>query len=827
MSDKSASRGRANAARLTLGTVLVGAGVLASCNVVNAAPIGYADPYIAKVNHQSGFNGGDGLEHFQTDSWNVGIFVNPGLGGARAHGDLAVKDTANGDVLCELPAKVVEDSLASCPAFFGPGERTVVAQFTDHGKTITTDPVVIESYAEEAPADGVAPHPISVVGTAPGDAGGATAVTLQGTPGDRVILRDQRYYDLLDTTFDASGRVVAQALVPEGKTESLPYETQRDGQRTTGTIDVTGDPKPYTRAEPLQFVALEKSDDGSSTVVLRGTPGAWYLLQLHSSTVRTAGTVPEDGIIRWELDKWTELPSGLSFHTRGDDGHQISGDVDLTATEPVDPEEPGEPADPVVSEPEVPVDPGFTIPVVAEPAPGEVDPGFTAPVVAEPAPGEVDPGFTAPGGQAGRDAVSVVGVEPSKTADVAHVSTQGAAGDRVNLETTDHRFFWAGSLDQDGHASFDVWDFPAGTEKTFRGEVRRGEATLPVEFTVTSNARKPVTAEKLEQVSVEHGADGTTVTYRGTPGARYSLFAVASGQADGTIPEDGLVHLTMQIPNGQTRVLSWSTFGDAGYHSGEDRITGPTTEPVVAEPNPGETDPGFTVPGHDGEQPGDGDDGGQPVVAEPNPGATDPGFTVPGNDGGQPGDGNEDGDDSTAPAPQLTAELSGLDGRTGRGTLRVQDSALSAGGDYYAQVWIDGTIADAVRVTGKATDTVVEVGKPGAHTMEIKRGSQVLQTLQYTVPEPSGDEQQGATLEAKLLVAANAIGLQLSDREATGRGYTVRIFVDGLMRDVRTVTNRVTTQQVPMSGPGEHVLEVRSESGTVLKTLTFTTPGKA
>ncbi|KTR42244.1 hypothetical protein NS263_02455 [Curtobacterium oceanosedimentum] len=542
--------------RASLGTVLVGAGVLASCNVAGAAPRAYGDPEIAKVNGVSAYSSTGGVDRFQTDDWNVGIWVNPSHGGL---GDLTVRDTGSGDVLCELPERALE-ALADCPAFLGPGEHRVVGEITKDGVTRTTAPVVIESYAPEIPAAGVAPESVTVVGTSPGDSGGATAVTLQGTPGDRVILRDTIYDTVLDTTLDATGRATAQVYLAEGVTAQLPVESQRDGRRWTGSVPVTADPKPYTHAEPLQLIAVEQAADGTRTVVLRGTPGAWYELQTANSTERLDGTVPEDGIVRRQVHGGEAM---LHFSTHGDDREQESGWIDLTA-----PPTGGGGEDGGNEDGQQPVDP-----VVAQPDPGAEDPGFTLPIVAQPGPGEVDPGFTAPGEQA-TAAVTLVSVEPTRTAGVARVTVQGEAGDSFELHTTTGRFWFSGVLDEAGHASFDVWDFPNGEQRTFTGVVSHNGVEREFSFTATSTARTPVTAEPLEYVGTEQTDAGTVATFRGTPGARYSL-GTSGNTVQGDVPADGLVRWTGRIAEGQTARLYWTTSAEAGWYEGSRLVAGP------------------------------------------------------------------------------------------------------------------------------------------------------------------------------------------------------------------------------------------------------------
>ncbi len=777
--------------RASLGTVLVGAGVLASCSVAGAAsptPRAYGDPEIARVNGEQAYTSTGGVDHFQTDDRNVGIWVDAH---SSVHGDLVVRDDESGDVLCELPARAV-DALADCPAFLGPGEHRVVGEVTTNGVTRTTAPAVIESYAPDAPSNGVAPQPVSVVGTTQGDRGGATAVTLRGAPGDRVILRDEIYDTALDTVFGDSGEATAQVYMAEGVTAQLPVETQRDGRRWTGTVPVTANPKPRTHAEPLELLAVEQASNGLRTIVLRGTPRAWYQLQVSGSSERVNGTVPDDGVIRWQPHSRGDA---LRYWTQGEDGEQVSGSLDLSGA-PVG----GEDGD------EQPADP-----VVAVPGTGVQDPGFTVPVVAQPGAGPVDPGFTVPAAQAPGE-IALVGVEPTATAGVARVIIEGTAGDTVTLTTTTGRFWWSGRLDQDGRASFDVWDFPNGGRRTFTGTVSHDGHERPVSFEATSNARQPVHAEPLEHVDTSFAGGDATVTFRGTPGASYRFAGPGAGPSTGTVPADGLVRFTARLDSAGHAELFWHTIGDDQQsHHGTFSID----RPVTADPSPGVTDPGFTAPGGGGDtaEPGDGDD-----TAEPGDGG----------DTGQPGDGA--GDEDGTPASDVSAEIVTASVVTERGALRVQDRSLPPYESYYAGVFLDGKQTEAIRVTGTLRTETVRTGAAGPHTLELRKDGEVLATVEYTVPDTSSSADptdQFATALVSVSPVTKRVSYTVQD---TGLAdpldrYLVGVWVDGHQVAATSVDRTIRSDQFTGGAPGVHRAELRAKDGRVLGGFEYTVPG--
>lgn len=893
MTDKSTVVRRL-AFRSTLGTVLIGAGILASCTPAVAAPRAMGDPVIAQVEGQRPFTSVDGIDHFLADDWNVGIWVR-NSGPSAVHGDLTVRDDESGEVLCKLPQRALE-ALADCPAFLGPGEHRVVGEVSANGVTKKSEPVVIESYAPEIPADGVAPHGVTVAGTAPGNHEGTTAVTLRGTPGDRVILRDQIWDDVLDTTFGESGTATAEVFVAAGRTDELSVETQRDGRRWTGTVQVSGNPQPPTdggedggeqSGGPVVALPGDGVQDPGFTLPVVAQPGpgdvdagfttpggqtvdpvtlvaveptstadvARVTIQGHAGDVVDLGTtegrhfwwhgvLDQDG--RASFDVWG-FPNGEQRTFTGTvsrDGvqHPVSLDVTSNAREPIT----AEPLEFVGAQQTTEGTlvtfrgtPGarYDLSTQGQHTSGTIAPdGLVRWAVSIPQ-GQVARVSWTTFGEAGAhhgvqevagpgvdDAapaqIRVVGVEATATADVARVTIAGNAGDAVELH--DGAFWWSGRLDDAGRASFDVWDFPNGEERTLRGEVRRGSQRIDTAITVTSEARKPVHAEALEHLDTTFTERGADVTFRGTPGASFRFAGPGEGPWSGVVPEDGLVRFSMVLDDRGAGVLSWQTIGDDHVaHTGTLEVQ----RPVTAEPGRGTVDPGFTVPGDQTGEPGDGD-GGQPGDG----GQTgDPGD--PGDQTGDPGNGDDDG----TPVADVAAEVLRPNGVTGTGILRVQDRLIAEYSSYYADVLIDGKQTESVLVSGKLREQSVRTGGPGAHTLELRKDGRSLTTVQYTVPEtvspvePSQPTEQFAAALVGVNRVTKAVSYTVQDAGLTAPGarYTVQAWVDGRPVGVATVDATAHTETFPGGKAGTHRVELRTTDGRVLGGFEYTVPGAA
>ncbi|MDM7887478.1 hypothetical protein QUG98_03335 [Curtobacterium sp. RHCJP20] len=737
-------RRRRSAAKLALGSALVGTAVLASCNVANASLWYPHDPYIYTVNNSTVAYSEGGTDYFQVDEWNVTFSVN------TDPGDLRILDAETHEVLCEVPAYVFADS-GGCNAWLSPGEHRVVASVTSDGETKTSGPAVVQSFAEEDPDDGKAPQPLTVADTAPGARHNRTAVTFAGQPGDRYVLRNTKNQVDWSGTVPESGRFTHE-LRTGYDTISEQVQTERSGKRTVETLQIIGNPRPPVDAKPLELVSSKKAGDGFDYVV-RGTPDASYSLEGNDYQDDNKGDVPADGLIRGHVRSLFDRQT-VYWTTNGDGEHGIHGSFVLTdqATdpeEPGNPDEPGDPGDP--GDPGSPGDPGdpgnpgnpgdpgdeTAEPVVANPNPGETDPGFTGPapqpVVANPNPGLVDPGFGV------QQPVRVVETTPGRSAGTTVVTLAGPAGLGWSLGAEDGSFGAYGRFDDAGRSTFEVHDLEEGEERAAQVRVFEALREQTSTVTITGNPRKAIVAQDIELVDAKTDASGTEVTVKGTPGAFYSLHQHNSlHKTSGTVPEDGLVHWKLQpVPSGQAPAFSWQTRGDdlntlfgnitvqqpvvANPNPGETDpgFTGPAPQPVVANPNPGETDPGFTGPAP------------QPVVANPNPGETDPGFTGP-----EP---QQPGDDSTA--TPIPGESSWTDpgfsapSVPGFGSLDVQADLVSSIAvrlqltdpkvtgyteSYDALMFVDGTFKGGHRVTrGTTTDFVYGIGT-GDHTIEFK-----------------------------------------------------------------------------------------------------------
>lgn len=817
MVDKTQAR-RSTVPRLFLGAALVGTAVLASCNVASANQlVSPRDPEVTRVNGQRPIAVQDGLQVFQTDDWNVGISVD------AADGRLVVSDQATGDVICEVP-HYTYPGLGGCPGFIGPGEHRLVAAVTTNGKTRTSQPVVLESYAEDMPDDGAAPSPIVVHGTAPGDRAGSTAVTFRGAPGDRWVLRDADEWEIGRGTVDDTGRFTAQVLTGND-TVRVHAESQRSGERRISELDVVGDPKPGVQAEALQLVDTVRDADGTE-IVVRGTPGARYQMHQVDSSNRTVGTVPADGRITWRLTGPKDEAVDVDWWTGGDDGGHLSGT--FTVASPADPgvgePDPGE-GDPGTGEPGEPAEP------VATPHPGTVDPGFALPVVAEPNPGPVDPAFSAREEQ-GLDEVTLESTAPSRLPDTTTVTVHGTANAFVLVHSDDRPFTWTGRLDASGRATFDVHDFITGEKRTFSTEASLDGKRSTSRFDVEGNSRPRVHAEPLELVDTEHDGTRTEIVVRGTPGATYDLHRHSSTErTHGTVPADGLVRWTLDIAADSTVGVSWETSGDdvEDHRTGTFRVTGPTT-PVVAEPAPGETDPGFTAPGAAEPTPvvaepaPGGTDPGftAPVVAEPAPGATDPGFTAPGGDGDDGGDGDEQ------PHREPTVEVTSVNPLAQQGVVRVQDPTTDRTG-YTASVVIDGNVRGSVRITNEAAErTLDHFGGVGEHTLELKEKGEVVASVRYRVPPLTGDDDvapgdRQVTAELSAVLPQRAI-LRVQDPTAGPFWYTAQVYRDGRLIDALRITTKPTEHVLQdLGGSGDHVLELKVHGETV-KRIDYTIP---
>lgn len=553
-----AARPRRRATRIIIGGALVGVGVLASCDLANAAQLTPPEPSIFLVDGREADESRDGTPVFTVAEWNVGIQV------AGASGDPTVADEQSGDVLCEVPDYTLAGS-GACPAFLGPGEHRVVAAVTSGGETRTSSPVIVESYAEEDPDDGAAPSPITVRGTAPGSLGGRTAVTFAGAPGDHYVLRDDRAWEIASGTFPASGTVTEDVSTGDD-TVRVQAESHRSGQRLVDTLEVVGDPAEVIRATPLELVEVvaaattDPFDHGKAEAVVRGTPGAWYRLQQHGSQNTVTGTVPEDGLIHWTVF----VPSkgvDASWQTQGDDGAQLHGTFRLVA--PGD----GGPA------PE---------PVVAQPNPGTTDPGFThpgattEPVVAQPDPGTTDPGFTAPGsslpGQPGGDQGGTTPPAPHPGAEAtAQVHSIDAVRRTGTLRVADPA---AGASSYDAQVRIDgrhvdtVRVRSTPTERRLAQLGGRGDHTLElvVDGAVVARTtyRIPSAAGDGRPTASAHAemSDVNALTRRGT--LRVSDPA-ATGEYTAQVWIDGaLVDAVRVAPSGTEKVLS--NLGTPGDH---------------------------------------------------------------------------------------------------------------------------------------------------------------------------------------------------------------------------------------------------------------------
>jgi len=339
---------RARVASLLLGTALAGTAVLATCDLASATQLQYPyDPSIVTVDGRPAADTKDGTDVFQTDRWDSSVVVD------ADEGALMIRDEETGDVVCSVPDYVFGEH-AGCPAFVGPGSHRLVASITTDGETRSSRPFVLESYAEDMPDDGAEPSPLSVERTAPGTTPGTTAVTFGGAPGDRYVLRDDQGYELARGTVDPAGHVVAAVRT---WTEHVHAETQRSAHRVVTDLEVVPDAAPVPTTTPLELVETTPGAAGT-TVVLRGTPGTWYLLQQANSPRRTQGTVPADGRVAWTVPT-SPTTTSVHWEAHGDDGAVLNGSFDVAAA----------------------VDTGVpTTPVVAIPAPGPTDPGFTLPV---------------------------------------------------------------------------------------------------------------------------------------------------------------------------------------------------------------------------------------------------------------------------------------------------------------------------------------------------------------------------------------------------------------------------------------------------------------
>ncbi|QCR44449.1 hypothetical protein C1N91_13890 [Curtobacterium sp. SGAir0471] len=776
-------RRRRGAAKLVLGSALVGTAVLASCNVANASLWYPHDPYIYTANNSTLAYSEGGTDYFQVDEWNVSFSVN------TDPGDLRILDAETHEVLCEVPAYVFADS-GGCNAWLAPGEHRVVASVTSDGETKTSAPAVVQSFAEEDPDDGKAPQPLTVADTAPGARHNRTAVTFAGQPGDRYVLRNAKNQVDWSGTVPESGRFTHE-LRTGYDTISEQVQTERSGKRTVETLQIVGNPRPPVDAKPLELVSSKKVGDGFDYVV-RGTPDASYSLEGNNYQDDIKGDVPADGLIRGHVRSLFDRQT-VYWTTDGDGEHGIHGSFVLTdqATdpeepgnpdEPGDPGEPGEPGDPGdPGEPGDPGDPGDETaePVVANPNPGETDPGFTGPapqpIVANPNPGETDPGFTGPAPQpivanpnpglvdpgfGVQQPVRVVETTPGRSAGTTVVTLAGTPGLTWSLGAEDGSFGAHGRFDDAGRSTFEVHDLQEGEERAAQVRVFDGLREQTSTVTVTGNPRKAIVAEDIELVDAKTDASGTEVTVKGTPGAFYSLHQHNSlHQTSGTVPDDGLVHWKLQpVSSGQAPAFSWQTRGDdfntlfgnitvqqpvvANPNPGETDpgFTGPAPQPVVANPNPGETDPGFTGPAPQpvvaNPNPGETDPGftgpaPQPIVANPNPGETDPGFTAP-----EPEQPVEDvtADPVSDRVPPVDNGFS-APSTPGFGSLDVQVDLVSPiavklrfsdpkvtgySGSYDALVFVDGKFKDGHRVTsGSTTEFFYGLG-PGDHTFEFK-----------------------------------------------------------------------------------------------------------
>jgi len=421
MTDKSTSR-LAPGAKV-LAVALAGCGVLATCDVASADYLYPSEPTIVRVDGQGAVEERDGLEVFQAGELTVPVSV------ASSKGSLVLRDQETGEVVCEDHQHDYATS-APCPAFITPGDHRIVAEVTDDRGLHVSEPVIIEQYASAPSDDGQAPGAVTVESTAPGERDDWTAVTLRGTPGDRLVVRDEHLYDIADEVIGASGLVTVQ-VPTAGGTVHLQAETQRSGQHQVTHLDVQGVPAVEAGEAPGDV------DPGFTLPVI-------------------ADDAPAD------------VDPGFTLPVVADDA---PADVD-----------PGfsigdalQPVDPIVAFPAPgAVDPGFTAPVVADDAPGDVDPGFTAPVVADDAPSDVDPGFTAGDEEQVAPApgeIVVVGTAASDVWASTDVTLAAAAGQMLYVTEEGERTpAFTGYVPADGRVTFPV-HIPAGESATFRVEI--------------------------------------------------------------------------------------------------------------------------------------------------------------------------------------------------------------------------------------------------------------------------------------------------------------------------------------------------------------------
>jgi len=836
MRDKTKSR-RAAGAKV-LAVALAGCGVLATCDVASASNYFPSAPFVSKVDWRSPVEVRDGMDVFQVDDLNVPITV------ASEDGALVIRDVDTGEVLCESPEYVYASS-APCPAFLsGEGEHHVVAEVTSRIGTRTSEPVIIEQYATPSDSDGQAPSSVSVVSTAPGQQDGATAVTLRGTPGDRLIVRDEGLWDVADEVIGESGLVTVQVWTHD-RTVHLQAETQRSDQRLLTDLEVVGDPGIAAEHAPGDVdPGFTAGEDQPEPVVARPAPG--------------------------------DVDPGFTAPVVADDA---PGDVDPGFTAPVT-------AQPTPGD----VDPGFSIgdalqpvdPVVAFPAPGEVDPGFTAPVVAQPAPGEVDPGFTVGDSdeeRPGPGEVVLVGTTVSEKWAHTDVTLAGSPGDEIRVQgARGWDIVFTGRIGDDGTVTFPV-RIPAGESVTLPVTVFSGGSSDLVDVTVHSaledgDDRRGPGELALVGTTVSEKWAHTDVTVAGYPGDDVRIQDPRDGGLlfSGRVGDDGTITFPVHIPAGETltlpaTIISDGSFGQADItvHSaledGDDR-RGPGEVALLGtalDPDGERTD--VTLAGF----PGDeirvqgtrgydlvftgrvGDDGTvtfpvhvpagesvklpvtvlsegsfgyaeitvdsalatEPVVAVEAPAEVDPDFTA--------GQADEPGEPEQPAEPVAAVPAPG-----------DVDPGFTAGESEPVVAQPAPGEVDPGFTAGES-EPVVAQPTPGDVDPGFTAGEDEPVVAQPTPGDvdpgfTAGDRPEHA-LEATVGLTSPSYGgsavVRVVDPNATGSGYLAQVVVDGQLKGVVRVTSTPTTHPLQGLGQGAHTVDFVVD-GTVVGSVTVT-----